>query len=210
MKIKSKKAKVLALAVLILSLVPAITVNAGFLKQKSGKYRYYTSTQNYKKGICVKGKFINIKKNGKTFTYYLDPKTGDMARGWKKIKVGGRQSWYYFDSNGRMIKNRTKNGHYLGKDGRMVTDKMVNGVYYGSDGSAIPDYKQAGAFVKTKKGIKYRQPDGTYAAKTWKCIKDGAGYHWYYFYSSGYMAKDKWLGDKYVNRDGQWEPNRVR
>lgn len=212
------KTKVLILMLLCLMLVPAVTVNAGFQRQPNGKYRYYTSKKNYRKGLYVKGKFINIRKGKKVYTYYFDPQNGYMVTGWKqlnvKMKKNGKsqmvKSWYYFDPNGRMFKNRTKNGHYLKSDGRMAVNELIKGVYYGSDGSAVPGFKKEGTFVKTGKGTRYLQPDGTYAAKTWKCLKDGGRRYWFYFYSTGYMAKDRWLGEKYVDKYGHWIPDKKK
>lgn len=199
-----------------------MTASAGFRKVKVGNhtgYRYYTSKTKYIKG----------KNNGKTYeqwtfktigtkkryTYCFDA-NGFMLTGWHRLttkSANGKWYWYYFDRNGRMFKNRTKNGHYLQKDGRMLTNDWKNNVYYGEDGAAVPGYRQdvKGGFKKTKKGVKYLQEDGTYAAKTWKCIKDSEGkYYWYYFYSTGYMAKSKWVGDHYVDAHGRWLVNKKK
>lgn len=205
-----KKAKILVLLLLCLALVPALSAEAGFCRQANGRYRYYTNKKNYKNGKYVKGAFINIRKGKKVFTYYFDKKSGYMVTGWKKLTVKGVTSRYYFDANGKMFKNRTKNGHYLKGDGRMAVNEMIKGVYYGPDGSAIEGYKGPGKFVKSKKGIKYMQPNGTYAAKAWKCIKDGKKYYWFYFYSNGFMARDKWVGDKYVDKQGHWIVNKKK
>jgi hypothetical protein len=54
-------------------------------------------------------------------------------------------------------------------------------------------------FIRTGSGVKYRNSDGTYVTKTWQCIKG----HWYYFYSTGYMATSRQIGKFYVNKQGQ-------
>ena len=199
-----KKAGIVSLFLLCLLLIPAATAQAGFRKDaQTGKYRYYTSSNGKK---YVVGKFKNIKSNGKTYTYYFDG-SGYMVTGWKQIKAGdGKTYWYYFDRNGRMFKNRTKNGHYLKKNGRMLTCGTHNGIYYGADGSAVPGYQKKAkpGFKKTKKGIKYMQADGTYAQKKWVCVREKNGRsYWYYFYSTGYMAKNKWIGSRHVGKNGR-------
>lgn len=205
-----KKAGVLTVLLCLMVLLPVMQANAGFRRQNNGKYRYYTTRTG---GKYVKSCFKNIKKGNKTYTYHFDA-NGYMSTGWKKIRSGGKVYHYYFDRNGRMFKNRTKNGHYLQKNGRMlINDYAPNGKYYGADGSEIPGYRKdvKNGFKKTKKGYKYRQQDGTYATKTWKCIKDSEGkYYWYYFYSNGIMAKNKWVGSKWVDKQGRWVPGKTK
>ncbi len=220
---KMRKAGMFALLLLLLAMIPAVTVNAGFRKVKvkeNGRvryyYRYYTSKTNYIKGLPTTNKkaaykrwvFKNIRKNGKTYTYCFNEK-GYMLTGWQKLttkSAKGKWYWYYFDANGRMYKNRTKNGHYLQKNGRMLVNGYHGDIYYGSDGSMVAGYDPAAkaGFEKTKDGTKYMQADGTYAEKKWVCIKDKKGkYHWYYFYSNGIMATDTWVGSRHVGKNGQ-------
>ncbi|SDG74072.1 hypothetical protein [Marvinbryantia formatexigens] len=222
MKVR-KKTGVFLVLLFLLALVPAVTVNAGFRRVKVKEngayryyYRYYTSKTRYLKGSRTTDNaaaykrwvFKNIKKNGKTYTYCFD-ENGYMQVGWKRLTTKackGAWYWYYFDNSGRMLKSRTKNGHYLQSNGRMLTNDWHNGIYYGEDGSAVSGYRQdvKNGFRKTKKGVKYRQADGTYAQKKWVCIKDSLGkYNWYYFYSSGYMAKNTWVGSRHVDKNGR-------
>lgn len=223
-KMKKKTGVFLALF-LLLALLPAMTVNAGFRRvrvKENGTYRYYyryyTSKTKYLKGTKTSNKaaayrrwvFKNIKKNGKTYTYCFDEK-GYMQVGWKKLTTKAAKGvwyWYYFDNSGRMLKNCTKNGHYLQSNGRMLTNGWHGSTYYGDDGSAVAGYRAdvKNGFKKTKKGTKYRQADGTYAQKKWVCIKDSQGkYYWYYFYSSGYMAKNTWVGSRHVDKNGRMD-----
>lgn len=205
-----KKAGIFAVLLSLLVLLPVMQANAGFRRQSNGKYRYYTTKTGKK---YVKSCFKNIRKNGKIYTYHFDA-NGYMSIGWKKIRSVGKIYYYYFDRNGRMFKNRTKNGHFLQKNGRMlVNDYAPNGKYYGGDGSEIPGYKKdiKNGFKKVKKGYKYLQPDGIYAKKTWKCIKDSENrYYWYYFYSNGIMAKNEWVGSKWVDKQGRWVPGKTK
>lgn len=202
--IMKKIQKVCAAALLfcVLALLPAVTADAGFQKTQDGTYRYYTSRTNY-----IIGRFKNIRSKGKVYTYYFDA-AGNMVTGWEKIQVKGKWRWYYFDRNGRMFKDRTKNGHYLKKNGQMLTDGWHEGVYYGKDGAAVPGYKKKAkvGFKKNKKGTRYRKSDGTFAQKEWLCIADKNGKkHWYYFYGTGYMAKNTWVGSRHVNKKGQMD-----
>lgn len=220
-----KKTGAFAVLFLLLALLPAMSASAGFRKVKvkeNGQYRYYyryyTSKTKYLKGkktanaatAYKRWVFKNIRKNGKTYTYCFDEK-GNMQVGWKYLTTKsckGQWYWFYFDNSGRMLKNRTKNGHYLQGNGRMLTDNWHNGIYYGEDGSAISGYKQdvKNGFRKTKKGVRYMQADGTYAQKKWVCIKDSLGKrYWYYFYSNGYMAKNKWVGSRHVDKNGRMD-----
>lgn len=207
LKKKIRKAGVFVLLALALTLLPAIAAEAGFRRQTNGKYRYYTTKTAY-----IKGRFKNIRKGKKVYTYYFD-QNGYMVTGWKKLKVSGTTSWYYFDRNGRMFKSRTKNGHYLQANGRMLVNDWHGSVYYGADGSAVPGYRKdiKNGFKKSKKGIRYRMPNGEYAAKRWLCIKDSQGkYYWYYFYSTGYMAKKTWVGSRWVDKNGRWVPSKKK
>lgn len=193
------------------------SVDAGFRKEENGRYRYYTSETTYLKGISGGALekswiFKNLKSNGKVYTYAFDA-DGYMLTGWQKLYTtvkNEKAGWfyYYFDRNGRMYKDRTKNGHYLQKNGRMLTQGWHNGTYYNKAGEAVKDYQAdvKQGFKKTKKGIKYLLPDGTYAAKTWLAIKDSTGrYYWYYFYGNGYLAKDTIIGGRYVDKNGRWQ-----
>lgn len=206
------------LVFLCVLLICGMTASAGFRKMKNGKYRYYTSKTTYLKGNRTdqsyqRWTFCTIGKKGGRYTYCFD-ENGYMLTGWQRLTTkasGGKWYWYYFDRNGRMYKDRKKNGHYLQKNGQMLVNDWKNGVYYGEDGAAVAGYRQdvRNGFVKTKKGMKYRQPDGTFAAKKWVCVKDSEGkYYWYYFYSSGLMAKNKWLGNHFVDAHGRWIADR--
>lgn len=101
-----------------------------------------------------------------------------------------------------MLRNQWIGNKYLLKNGEMARNRWVDNhsAYVNKKGVHIASSKKYKAkFVKTDRGTKYRNADGTYSAKTWQRIKG----HWYYFYSTGYMAKDRQLGSFYVNKKGQ-------
>lgn len=207
MKKKIKQAGVCAALLLCLTLFPAVTANAGFRRQADGKYRYYTSQTSY-----IRNDFMEIHNGNQTDTYYFDAQ-GNMVTGWKQIRVRTRDDegtlgfawhWYYFDSNGRMLKDYSKNDHYLKEDGRMASAEWIDTNYYSKDGVLVPGYQGEPGFQKVKKDVKYRKADGKFAAKEWRCIKgDDGKYHWQYFYSNGKMAKNTWVGSRHVDQDGK-------
>ena len=150
----------------------------------------------------VKSQFMKIKG----YTYYFD-KNGYAATGFTKING----FYYFFRSNGSMVINQWQAERYFLEDGRMAVSQYVKDstgqkVYVGKDGRVISNYKPSkkAKFVKTKNETRYRNADGTYSKKTWQCIN---GY-WYYFYSSGYMARKTKLGQFYVNAQGRMVTNK--
>lgn len=149
----------------------------------------------------VKSQFMDITG----YTYYFN-KNGYAATGFTKIDG----FYYFFRSDGSMVKSQWHANRYFTKNGKMAVNQYVKDgstrKYVGSDGIWIPNYKKSrkAKFVKTKKGTKYRNYDGTYSASTWQCING----KWYYFYSTGYMAKSTKLGKFYVNKKGQMVTNK--
>ena len=145
----------------------------------------------------VRSQFMDITG----YTYYFD-KNGYAATGFTKIDG----FYYFFRSDGSMVKSQWHANRYFTKNGKMAVNQYVKDgsgtkKYVGSDGVWIPNYKKRrkAKFVKTKNGTKYRNSDGTYSTSTWQCING----KWYYFYSTGYMAKSTKLGKFYVNKKGQ-------
>ncbi|HIQ98023.1 MAG TPA: hypothetical protein IAB26_15845 [Candidatus Limivivens merdigallinarum] len=139
------------------------------------------------------------------YTYYFD-KNGYAATGWTKIDG----MYYYFYSDGSMAKKVWINNRYLTKNGQMAVNQYVgtgrNRRYVDKNGVYVPNYKKSrkAKFIRTKKGTRYRNLDGTYSRQTWQCING----HWYYFYSSGYMAKNRRLGYFYVDKRGRMVTNK--
>lgn len=220
---KIRRAGVFAALMLMLVLVPSVTASAGFRRvavREDGRtklyYRYYTSKTEYIRGRDIRGgryaylrwTFKNLRSNGTVYTYCFD-ENGYMLTGWHKLTTkasDGEWHWYYFDDNGRMYKNRTKNGHYLQANGQMLENGYDGETYYGEDGSRVDGYDPEAeqGLEESDGGTKYMQADGTYAEKKWVCMKDESGkYGWYYFYSNGMMAKDTWVGSRYVDENGR-------
>ena len=89
----------------------------------------------------------------------------------------------------------------IAKTLRLDREKSV-----GKDGTPVENYSKSrpARFIKDSVGFRYRNLDGTYSRKTWQCIKGS----WYYFYSSGYMARRTKLGMYYVGTNGKMVTNR--
>ena len=119
---------------------------------------------------------------GGTDRYYLDPKSGAMVTGWKKItdtvydEEDNEQAitgWYYFASSGKMATGWVKSGsswYYMNPDGRMATGWLSIDAY------SIYYLKSSGAM-----------------ATGWQKIGDG----WFYFGTNGTMVRDKWVQKYY-------------
>lgn len=162
--------------------------------EKAGDdYRYIDKDS----GTYLKKTFKTIKG----YKYYFDNE-GYVHTGW--LKYG--KNHYFFDASGAMVTNRWIGSYYLQKNGRMAVSKWVDGKYVGKNGAVIPGYqkKSKAKFVTNAKGTRYRNYDGKYSKKTWQCIKG----KWYYFYSSGYMARKTRLGKFYVGKNGQMVINK--
>ena len=124
-----------------------------------------------------------VKSDGVTY-YHVD--SVPIKNQWKNID----QKWYYFDSNGKMLKNTLVNSYVMGEDGQMLTNQWMtfNQKWY------------------------YAQEDGKAVQNAWKQIKekwymfhkDGTMYanefNWnYYHKASGEMADDEWVFDTTYN-----------
>ncbi len=98
------------------------------------------TTESSGKGEWVKFDF----KNNNIFWSHLDS-NGAVSEGWRQLDYHGRTDWYYFDGDGRMMKDEWREIEYQGKiewfyfdsSGRMVTgSRTINGESFGfrSDG----------------------------------------------------------------------------
>lgn len=216
MKTKRKMGAMLLL-MLALLLFAGISANAGFQRMANGRYRYYTSKTSYIKGSRtadgeLAAKFKNLTYKGRRYTYAFDEK-GYMLTGWKVLYATSKDGtaglgYYYFNKNGQMYKNRSVGDRYFLGNGRMVNGFDKYGNYYGMDGLRTTAPTSGGKFIKSKKGTRYQISKGTYATKTWMCIRTGKKYYWYYFYGTGYMAKSRYVGTHYVDKNGRWVPSK--
>ena len=213
-----KKAKITLFLLMTMLLVLGTTASAGFRRMSNGKYRYYVTANTYLRGrqhgkITVPA-IKNLNYDGKKYTYAFDC-NGYMLTGWQVLYTKDSRGkygicCYYFNKNGQMFKNTVKNGHYFLGNGRLVNDYDKYGNYYGMDGVRTTQPKSSAGLVTNKKGTRYQISKGNYAVKTWMCIRDKKTKkaNWYYFKSSGYMAKDTYVGTHYVDKNGKWIPSK--
>ena len=110
--------------------------------------------------------------------------TNTAKQGW----VQSGASWYYLDSNGRVVRNAWIGNYWLGTDGKMATSSWVdNGRYYvGSNG------------LWDKNAKKQEASKSTNNKKGW--VKSGSD--WYY-YENGTLARNKWAGNYWLGTDGK-------
>ena len=153
------------------------------------KYQYVLGGYAVDKWEKIDGFWYFFDKNGyrKTgfvelgsVTYYFNDE-GKMSIGWEKIN----NNYYYFSSSGAMQIGWVKpydTWYYVNSEGVMQTGwlKLTEGTYY---------LDESGALVEG-----WRWIDG-------KC---------YYFKSGGSMARDTWIGDSYVDKDGVWIKGKVK
>lgn len=213
-----KRARITIFFCMIMLLAFGMTASAGFRRMPDGRYRYYITDSRYLRGgmhgKITKPAFKNISYNGKKYTYAFD-RNGYMLTGWQVLYTkdsSGKYGicCYYFNKNGQMFKNTVKNGHYFLGNGRLVNDYDKYGNYYGMNGVRTSLPKSSAGFVSDKKGTRYQITKGIYATKTWMCIRDTKTKkaYWYYFRSTGYMAKNTYVGSHYVDKKGRWIPSK--
>ena len=163
---------------------------------KTGNSWYYYDAQ----GNQIKNAWVGsywIGSDGKMVTdswvdggkYYVG------SQGWWEKdavkKTGWTQTgntWYLYDNEGNIVKNRWSGNYWLGSDGKMVTNSWVDGgkYYVGADGKWVSDALKPG---ENRKGW----------AK--------AGSTWYYFNDKGNQVKNAWVGNYWIGSDGKMVTN---
>ena len=179
---------------------------------KNGNSWYYYDAQ----GNQIKNAWVGsywIGSDGKMVTdrwvdggkYYVG------SQGWWEKdavkKTGWTQTgntWYLYDNEGNIVKNRWSGNYWLGSDGKMVTNSWVDGgkYYVGADGKWVSDALKPG---ETRKGW-------TKAGSTWHFYNDKGNQvknAWvgnYWIGSDGKMVTNSWVdgGKYYVGTDGKW------
>ena len=144
--------------------------------------------------------------------------------GW--VSNGG--VWYYYNSQGQMVRNAWVGDYWLGSDGKMATNSWVdnNNYYVGKDGlwernAKKPEekksgwvssggawyyYNNQGQMVKnTWAGDYYLGSDGKMVVKSW--IYDNAYKAWYYLGDNGVYKRNTWIGDYWVGDNGKMATN---
>ena len=163
---------------------------------KNGNSWYYYDAQ----GNQIKNAWVGsywIGSDGKMVTnswvdggkYYVGSqgwweKDAVKKTGW--LQTGN--TWYLYDNEGNIVKNRWSGNYWLGSDGKMVTNSWVDGgkYYVGADGKWVSDALKPG---ETRKG--------------W--IK--AGGTWHFYNDKGNQVKNAWVGNYWIGSDGKMVTN---
>ena len=127
----------------------------------------------------------------------------EKKQGWVKEA----NTWYYYNTDGTLARNKWAGNYWLGADGRMATNSWVdnNRYYVGNDGAWVKDAKRQEekktGWVKESNVWYYYNTDGTLARNKW------AGNYW--LGADGKMATNSWVdnGRYYVGSNGAWIPN---
>ena len=136
--------------------------------------------------------------------WYMFDSEGVMITGWNGS--------YFFDENGKMMKNAfTPDHYYVGssgayltncwfkhdskdyyadKYGHIVKNKWIGSYYLGSDGTMVTN-------TFTPDGY-YCGSDGTYVTNCWIKVNDTD----YYMNAAGTVTKNAWVGDYYLDNNG--------
>ncbi|MGN9282662.1 InlB B-repeat-containing protein [Holdemanella porci] len=195
----------------------------------------------YSNGTYEKSGFKQIDNH----TYYFQS-NGYVQVGWlllnndwymfdsEGVMITGWNGSYFFDENGKMMKNAFTPDHYYvgssgayltncwfkhdGKDyyadnyGHIVKNKWIESYYLGSDGAMVTN-------TFTPDGY-YCGSDGAYVTNCWIKVNDTDYYMnasgkvtknaWvgdYYLDSNGYIVKNAWIGAYYLDQDGKYVRN---
>ena len=180
---------------------------------KNGNTWYYYN----KSGSLERNKWIDglywLNSDGKMATnswvdnnrYYVGAngawvKDAKRKQGWIK----DANSWYYYESNGTLARNKWIDGLYwLNSDGKMATNSWVdnNRYYVGANGAWVKDAKRKQGWVKQANSWYYYESNGTLARNKW--VGD------YWLGTDGKMATNSWVDNEYyyVDANGKWIPN---
>ena len=195
----------------------------------------------YSNGTYEKSGFKQIDNH----TYYFQS-NGYVQVGWlllnndwymfdsEGVMITGWNGSYYFDENGKMMKNAfTPDNYYVGNsgayltncwfkhdgkdyyadnNGHIVKNKWIGSYYLGSDGAMVTN-------TFTPDGY-YCGSDGAYVTNCWIKV-NGIDYYmnaagkvtknaWvgdYYLDNNGYIVKNAWIGAYYLDQDGKYVRN---
>ena len=108
----------------------------------------------------------------------------EKKQGW--VKEG--TTWYYYNTDGTLARNKWVGNYWLGADGKMVTSAWIdNGRYY---------VDANGAWVKDAKRPEEKKQGWVKEANTW-----------YYYNTDGTLARNKWTGNYWLGADGRMVTN---
>ena len=120
--------------------------------------------------------------------YYVGS-NGVWVRNAKKTGwIQSGSTWYHYNSQGQLERNRWIGDYWVGSDGKMGTNSWVdnNNYYVGADGLWVRDAKK---------------PE----VKKTGWVQSGST--WYYYNSQGQLERNRWIGDYWVGSDGKMGTN---
>ena len=124
--------------------------------------------------------------------------TSSTTSGW--VKQDG--AWYYFDGNGKPVKNTWQGSYYLKADGKMAQSEWI----YDDSYQAWYYLKSDGSYAySTWQGAYYLKSNGKMAKGEW--VYDSSYQAWYYLKSDGSYARNAWQGNYYLKSDGKMAIN---
>ena len=162
-------------------------------------YRYFNSDGKMARAKIVDNKYVD--DDGKLVTNQFVNYKGDT---------------YYVRYDGNIVTglyNVDFVDYYFDEDGKMVKDTFIGDKYFNHDGKYV-----ANQWISDSKGWKYKLGDGTYIKSNFKMINDATYYFnsngymvtgwqnindkFYYFNASGDMVTNAWVGNYYLGSDG--------
>ncbi|EER68480.1 N-acetylmuramoyl-L-alanine amidase [Gemella haemolysans] len=192
---------------------PAVAQKQGWVQSGGAWYYYYQGNVvinawvgNYWLGADGRMSTSSWVDNGR---YYVGS-NGEWVRNAQKPEekkqgwVKDSNTWYYYNTDGTLARNKWAGNYWLGADGRMSTNSWVdNGRYYvGSNGEWVrnaqkPEEKKQG-WIKESNTWYYYNTDGTLARNKW------VGNYW--LGADGRMATNSWVDNNryYVGTNGAW------
>ncbi|WP_274460106.1 N-acetylmuramoyl-L-alanine amidase [Gemella haemolysans] len=192
---------------------PAVAQKQGWVQSRGAWYYYYQGNVvinawvgNYWLGADGRMATSSWVDNGR---YYVGS-NGEWVRNAQKPEekkqgwVKDSNTWYYYNTDGTLARNKWAGNYWLGADGRMSTNSWVdNGRYYvGSNGEWVrnaqkPEEKKQG-WIKESNTWYYYNTDGTLARNKW------VGNYW--LGADGRMATNSWVDNNryYVGTNGAW------
>ena len=191
----------------------ATTIKQGWAKVGSAWY-YYNN------GSLVVNKWVGnywLGADGKMATnawvdnnrYYVGAngawiKDAKHLEGKKQGWIKEANTWFYYNTDGTLARNKWAGSYWLGADGRMATNSWVdnNRYYVGANGAWVKDAKhpeeKKQGWVKEANVWFYYNADGTLVRNKW------AGNYW--LGADGKMVTNSWVDNNryYVGANGAW------
>ena len=176
--------------------------------QNGSSWYYYNSQGQMERNAWVGDYWVGA--DGRMVTnswvdnnnYYVGA-NGVWVRNAKKTGwVQSGSTWYYYNSQGQLERNRWIGDYWVGTDGKMATNSWVdnNNYYVGSNGVWVKNAQKPGWTQKSGSWYHYDNK-GNLTKNAW------VGNYW--LGSDGKMATNSWVDNNnyYVGKDGLWERN---